>query len=383
MFGDKKPKKKWRRIAGFVFSIVSLVVLAHISITLITGRTLDFAWFTSIFSPRTPVEFADEFLFDVGRGRVFTDMDGAIASAGILGIQVLDYNGNETLRDAFRMNRPAISSNSGRAIAFDIGGTAVRVFDSGRILSTVEASGAIVSASINRNGWFTVNTQEGGGLRGVATVYNNRGVAVYRVNLSRGYVFSSKLSPDNRTLAVLNLTDAGSRIPIYHGLSGQDPDGVFVLPGELIVDMKFLSGGNLLVVSTDTIIKVDRSGVGSELFEFSDKRLGGLVLEDGVIVLHLLDYGIGHSGRLVRLDERGNVRAELVTNRELLSMSYDSGNLVALWSDGIVIYDADLSELPIYTQQVSAAGINRVLALSGGAALATGEHLAFSVKIDE
>ncbi|MCL2366761.1 MAG: DUF5711 family protein [Oscillospiraceae bacterium] len=379
MFGEKKSKKKWHRLIGLIFSVVSLIILTYISMALISGRGVSFAWFTNIFTRPTPIEVADELLFDVGRDRVFVNLHNSIAAAGALGIQVLDYDGNEVLRDSFWMHRPAVSANNSRAIAFDIGGTAVRVFDSNEVLSSLEASGAIISASINRGGWFSVNTQEGGGLRSMVMVYNDRGNAVFRVELGSGYAFASVISPDNRNLAVLNLTDIGSRITLYQGMNRSEYDSVFVLPGGLILDMRFLSNGNLLAVSRDALMIIDRNGESRTLFEFADRRLGGFILHDNVTILHLLDYGVGHSGRIVKIDDRGRVLTEYDTDREIISMSYEGGYLAVLFSDGVMFFDRNLNAFSKIEGDSSAAGISRVHSLGGGVALATGEHMAMAV----
>jgi len=383
MTGGEKPKWRWRRLVGIAFSLISLVVLTYIAITLITGRGLDMAWLTDMFSRREPVEAVDEYHFEVGRDRVFADLGGSLAAAGTLGVQVLDIGGNELIRDPFRMSRPAINASNGRAVAFDIGGTAVRVFSDTRITASFEAGGEIVSASINRNGWFCVSAQEGGGLRGVATVYDDRGSAVYKVNLASGFVLSAVLSPDNRNLAVLNLTDNGSRITLYNGLNKTDPDSSFELKGGLIVDIQYLSNGNLLAVTTDSLIILGRSGASGMMYEFFDKRLGGFSLDDGLIALHILDFGVGHGGRLVMLKEDGLVLGELAIDREIVSMSLGGGLLAVLRSDGPALYDTDLEELTISGDRLSATGAGRILALENGAALAVGEHLAIVIKAED
>jgi len=381
MSGNKKPKKLWRRVVGFTFSVITLIVLGYISFSLITSRPIDFSWFTNIFLPRQPIEVADELLFDVGRDRVFADMDGHVVAAGMLGVQVLDYRGNETLRVGFRMDRPAVSVNNRRAIAFDIGGHSVLVFEAGRVIYSMETNGTIISASINRNGWFTVSTQEGAGLRSLATVYNDRGNAVFRANLHMGYALYSVLSPDNRDLAVINLTDVGSRIPVWQGINQQDPGFTFELYNELILDMRFLPNGQIMAVSTDRLISIDRNGVSNDFFEFGSSRLGGLISEDGAILLHLLDYGVGHTGRLIRLDERGNIRAERITTRDIISMSYGGGFFVIMSADGISFLDENLYELPHTAESMILGGVNRVLALRDGVALVTGEHIAAPIKV--
>jgi len=344
---------------------------------------VSFSWLTNIFTRSAPIEVAEELIFDVGRNRVFADLDGSIVAAGALGIQVLDYDGNEMLRDSFFMHRPALSANNSRAIAFDIGGTAVRVFDSGEIISSFEASNDIISASINRNGWFSINTQSGDGLSGLVRVYNNRGIALFEVDLGSGYAFASAISPDNRTLAVLNLTADGSRITQYHGMNRSYYDSVFLLSGGLILDIRFLPNGDLLAISTDSLMLIGGDGTGRELYEYSDKRLGGFAFDGGTTVLHLLDYGVGHSGRLVKIDERGRVLNEHYTNREIFSMSYSGGYLAVLLSDGVVFLNRNFNEFREHGGRSQTAAINRVHSLGSGTAIATGEHVAMAVFINQ
>jgi len=381
--GDKKPDKKWRRLIGVVFSVASLAIFTYIAVTLISGRSLSMDWFTGMFSPRTRVEAADEFNFEVGRSRSMADMGGAVAAVGTLGIQVLDIGGNELLRVPYIMSHPAINSANGRAIAFDIGGTSVKVFDRTQIISSIDVQGTvIVSASINNNGWYCVSTQGSSGFGGVATVYNDRNIAVYRVSLGSGYVLAAHLSPDNRSLAVLNLTDDGSRITFYHGLNKQEPDNAFNLPGGLILDMHYLPNGDLLAVSTYALVLIDRNGASSSLYEYFDKRLGGYSFDGDSVALYLLDHGVGFGGSLLTLDGQGRISGQRDVDREILSMSLSGGCLAVLGSDGVVFFDSELREFPQSGEQ-SAAGVNKVIVLGIDNALAIGEHSAVVIKRGE
>jgi len=376
MTGDDNPKKKKRRLIRIVGSLLSLAVLAYIAIALIEGREIGLSRLSGLFSSRDPAGMADEYHFDVGRHRVFADLGGPIASAGSLGIQVLDVGGGETLRDPFRMSYPAIGSANGLAIAFDIGGTAVRVFGETKVTATLATDSAIISASINRNGWFCVCTQGTAGYKGVATVYNDKGKAVYSVSLSSGYVLSAALSPDNKSLAVLNLTDDGSRITFYHGLNSETADSAFDLPGVLMLDIHYPPDGDLVAVSTESLLAVDRRGNSRELYAFSGGRLSAYVLDGDFYALHLLDYGVGHSGRLVTLGADGTPLGGLHTERELISMSSAGGHLAVLRSDSVSLFDAGLEEVPLTGDRVSMVGANRILALGGTAALVAGDHRA-------
>ena len=96
MSGEERPKRKWRRLVGIAFSVISLAALTYLAIALITGNRPDFSRMTGLFSSRAPVQTADEYDFDVGRERVVADLGGPLAAVGTLGLQVLDGNGNET-----------------------------------------------------------------------------------------------------------------------------------------------------------------------------------------------------------------------------------------------------------------------------------------------
>lgn len=381
MSGDEKPRKKARGLIRVAFSLISLAVLAYIVITLISGRDSIFKRFVGLFSSREPVEIVDEYSFEAGRSRVFADMGGAIAAVGTLGVQVLDRGGNELLRDPFRMSAPGVDASGGRAIAFDIGGTAVRVFSAEDMEAAFETESAVVSASINENGWFCVNIRESGGYSGVVTVYNNLGKDVYRVSLASGYVLASMLSADNKKLVILTLMEGGSKITQYD-LGSESPDNEFILTDRLIIDIRFLPGGDILAITTDSLIAVDKNGKGAELYWFAGKRLGGYALGDGFVALHLLDYGIGYAGRLVTLDNEGTFLGTIAIDYEIISISSCERHLAVLRSDGIEMFDMELGWIPCSTPPEASAGVGGVLALSDGAALATSDHLAVVIRFE-
>ena len=375
---EQKRRINWRRLVGFACLLVFAAVLVIFIIAIFSA---DGSGLSGFFSRRLPEEPLSEYQFDVGRGRVFADFGDSVAAAGTLGIQVLDNLGNETLREPFRMSSPALDVCEGRAVAFDIGGVDVRVFSSSEVFAAFEAEGAVISASINENGWFCVCTQAGGGFKGIVTVYNNRGVSVYRASLESGYVLSAALSPDNRYLAVLNLPDDGSRITFYR-LNSPELDSAFDLPGGLIIDIRYVPGGDLIAVSTGAVTVVDRYGEGRALYGFSGSILSGYAIGADFIALHLLDYGVGYSGSIVTFSDDGGLLGEIAMDREVISMSIGGGYLAMLRNDGLVFYNAVLDEFQPYGRSASLAGASRVLALDNGAALAAGDHSAVVFRVE-
>ena len=381
---DENPKGKkrgWRKLLGIAFSLLSLAVLTYVAVILISGRQSDFFRVFGFLSDGGSIKMADEYHFDVGRNRVFADLNGSLAAAGTLGIQILDTGGSETLRDSFRMSNPAINAQNGHAVAFDISGTAVRVLGGSEMTASIETGGPIISASINRNGWVSVCTQESGIYRGIVTIYNNTGRVAYRVKLVTGYVLSAALSPDNKSLAVLNLTDGGSRITFYD-LSSEEVSRAIDLKGMLVLDMRYLASGDVLIISTEELLIAGKNNETRELYRFADKHLGGYTFDDGITTLYLLDYSVGNIGRLVTLDEAGNKLGEITTDKAIISLSSRDGYLAVLMSDGFRYLNNALEELPVSGEFKSFAGMTEVLALGGGIALVTGDYSAVVFRIE-
>ena len=382
MSGDDRPKRIKRKYLFPAVLFVASAAIITLLILLIYGHVSG-SQRIGLFSPRRPAITVNEFNFDVGRGRVLAHANGSIAAVGTLGIQVLDTGGRETLRDSFRMNRPAVSNTGDRFIVFDIGGTTVRVFESSQVSTFVETDGSVVSASINQNGWFCIVTQESGGFRGTITVYNNNGSRVYEDNLGRGYALSAELSPDNKTLAILNLIDTGSRVTFYSIDTEDDPDHIFDLPGGLIIDIMYLPNGEVLTVSTDLLFIIDSSGEGRSLYPFPEKRLGSYTNNGNFVALHLYDYGLGHRGRLVTLLTDGTVLGELEIERDVASLSSVGNSLVVLKYDGVSFYSDELEEFPVIADSFSAAGATQVLAVYEDTAIAASDNSAVVIRREE
>jgi len=384
MSKDDNSKKKRVKILSFALLFVIAGILITIVITLLTGNCSGSASQRNMRSRRVPNVTVEEFDFDTGRNKMFAAVPGFIASAGTLGIQVFDSAGNETLRDSFRMSQPVITDFGSGFIAYDSGGSEIRVFNNNRIISSFDTDGIIVSASGNQNGWFCVVTQKGGGIRGTVSVYNNNGTNVFNVDMRTGFVLSAELSPDNKSLAILNLTDSGSRVTFYADITAEDEqDRFFDLPDGLIIDIKYLSTGDVLAVSTDLLFLVDDSGDGKALYPFPDKRLGNYSNDDTFIALHLYDYGIGSQGRLVTLLSDGTVLGELSVDREIISMSVFDNTLVVLKNDGVVFYNNELTEFKSSASYISTAGSSQVLTIRNDTALVTSDSSAVIFRREE
>jgi hypothetical protein len=148
----------------------------------------------------------------------------------------------------------------------------------------------------------------------------------------------------------------------------------------LIIDIAYLPNNDVLAISMDSLFLVESDGRGKMLYSFADKHLSGYTYDGDFIALHLNDYGVGNQGRLITYHTDGTNLGEISFNREILSMSAAGGTLVVLKSDGVLFLNGELEELPISAGSFSAAGANKVIAVSEDVAIATSENSAVVVR---
>ena len=376
---DENVEKSLPKALRVLLYIGVLLVICFVGIAVSIGRIPQLSMFAEMFRASPLSIWTDEYIFDVGVDRVFADLNGSVAAAGSAGIQVLDAYGNESMRDSFRMTFPAINAERGVAVAFDIGGTALRVFNRNETLVSLNTVGLIVSATINQNGWFVVTTQEGLGTRGVVTVYDNVGREVFQFFSWEGYPRTASLSPDNRNVAVLRLTENGSQVVIFN-LASVYYESIFNITDEIILDIRYFSGGNVIAISRDALWQLNINGTGSVLYDFAGRRLGRYTLGERHTVLHLLNFGVGYSGTLITLNRNGQILGELYTDRDIISMTSTDNYLAVLWSDGPAFFNLNLELVPYAETALPISGANQFVALGGRIALAAGEHSAVVVR---
>jgi len=386
MSGDDKPKRKLRKILKLAFLLVILFALTLVVLSLIPGKTPGQSLLSGMLFSRTPTISVGEFNFEVGRDRVFAHANGHVAALGTLGLQVQGPDGQETLRSLFRLTSPAITEKNGFFLAYDIGGNSIRVFNSTSVLSSVETEGVIVSASINKNGWFCIVTQEQGGFRGTVSVYNSNGSAVYVVQIGTGFALSAKLSDDNKNLAILSMTERGSQITFYAGIDSHkdEPDDIYHFYSQIALDIEFISNTKLLAITTESIYAVDFSGGDTtQISDFSGKRLAGYTFSDKHIAFHLYDYSIGYNGRTILMDFEGTILGQRESFSEFISLSAFKNTVVLLQSDGLAFYNEKLEEHPSSENSSTTTTAGRVLALSDDLALAANDHFAIVIRRGE
>ncbi|MCL2827550.1 MAG: DUF5711 family protein [Oscillospiraceae bacterium] len=370
----EKRVTRIRQKLGSVGSAVVLGIMILIAIALIVNRdrlTMDALSRAWNYRSLGTAQQAEEFLFQDYFSNTFALLGDSIAVASVSGLRVYDRTGAMAHREIFSMERPVIESSGPRALAYDLGGIGIAVSSTRETLWHTAWSGAIIDARINENDWLVISAERMG-TRGVVTVLNPDFHPVYEVRIGTGYLIGATLAPDNRTLAILTMTDGGGQILWYHtDYAGEYPYSRYLREDTLFFDFWFTAGGNLMAISSNGIVSLTTAGTVAFEYPFADQYLRAYARQDAGAAFYLTPHPNSMEGTLVHLPPNGRARG-IEVQGELLDISLNERYLVALFFDRLVLY-RDGREYAIWD---GTEGMTRVLSKNDGSVLRFSTHRA-------
>jgi hypothetical protein len=134
--------------------------------------------------------------------------------------ELFDGDGALLARAAGSRVSPLISAGKRNAAIWSLGGDEICLIDHKGRERYIDAGSGLVSVAVNNGGW-TASVSGEEGYKGSVTVYDDGGVSVYKVFLGSGYPVDADVSPSCDSLAVLSLTEGGSRLSVY-GLDDEE-----------------------------------------------------------------------------------------------------------------------------------------------------------------
>jgi WD40 repeat protein len=369
----KKNKKKHRLLKASV-SVLVLAIISVVAAILITNNgRLNVEGLMRLFSGTGGKAEAEAFSYNAGFKTVFAEINGGLAVCSNTGVQVYDVNAKKMFSEAFEMANPSVCSNGAVTAVYDLGGKLLKIYDLYGVTNSLKTDGEIVSASMNKNGWLALCTQENGSFKGRVTVYNDNNTVRFYWDSAKGHILSAAISPDNQSLAVLTLTDGGSRI-VFFSLDSTDEKGSCTISGELVLEIRYLSDGRVLAVGSDKLQAVKPDGSADIINDYSDSYLTGYSVDsENYTVLSLNAYMVGDHGRILTVDHKGKVLGSIETDRKILSISAKNDYLAVLFSDHLVIYDGNMKECARFE---NTTGAEQTIMRAGGKAFLITAHSA-------
>jgi hypothetical protein len=279
-------------------------------------------------------------------------LDMACLESGFLfsstaGAHFYSSGGIELASQVTHLEKPVLSTSSRYGVVYDAGGESLFQFGSTHepfVYSAQDSSG-ILSARVNNNGWLAV-TGLHNHYRGGVTVFNADHQPVITLNFSSAFVIDAILSPDNRTVAVVTISQTEGTFRstvLFYSTNATEPFATVELDSFTLLDMDFDSDGLWLLGNSSLVILSPKGEVRGE-YPFDPDFLKGYTMEgDGFVSLLLGKYRAGSARALVTVDRDGVVIAQQELNTQVLSMSASGRYLAVLSGQELNIYTSDLS----------------------------------------
>lgn len=381
----QKPKKSQKRRSGTwnrrrVVLVLLLALLVVLTIAAIANRDrLTMGHFSRAIQYRDlgSPGHAAEFRFANLGSNTFASLGDGIAVASVGGLRLYDRSGSLAYTKAFEMTNPVIQTAGNYVLAYDLGGFSLQTGNRREALVHIpEWDDRIIHASINANGWIALSAEQIG-TRGHVAVIDSQGNLRWHVQIGAdsGHVIGAVLANNNRTVAVLTMTDTGSRILWYStdiAGRGDVANYDYLREGEIFFDIwTTSSSGGVGVISKDMVLYLTPDGAVESSYHFRDRHLRAYDIADGRVVLYLSTGQLDPGGELVVLDPDGSEqRIEISGN--LVDLSLKGRYLAALFADELLIF----RNTSRYTRFQETEGMSQVLMREDGTVFRLSQHRA-------
>ncbi len=337
--------KKRKKLIGAIISAVVLVALIVGAVYLIAHKDIfSDGGFDSMIQKvfHSKEKKDDKIYFDVYSESTFASMDDMLAVASDAGISVYDTSGERTAAYNVQLRSPHVTCGDAAALVWTSGDKVIYCVRDGETIGSFDASGDVIGAKMNKNGWFVVSSEDAG-YKAAATVYDAAGAAVYKWFSGEGYLIDAAVAPGNQRLAVSTITENGARL-LSFSLDNETGKGEFTAEDTLFIEIGFMSDSRICALSEHALYFLPFNLSSSDVYDYPEEYLRNFSFEgDGFAALLLGKYRTGNDARLVTVDDSGREIASAELTCEVLSMT-TSGKYtaVAFADDSVVVYNEKL-----------------------------------------
>ena len=267
------------------------------------------------------------------------------------------------------MSQPSLDVGGNTVVACDVGGQNLLVASPEGVLMEQSLTGSYryISARLNSQDWLAVAAEKSG-YKGGVSVYNAEQQLVYEANISSQFVIDAIVSEDCKALMVVTLGEENSAFCtrlVRYDLDKTEPVSADLIADHLSFDIGVV-GSSYASVAEGELAFTTGAGTVAGTYSFGEMFLADYSLGDQYAAVLLNRYRAGSIGRLVTVDDQGQVIASMDVSDEILDISVAGEYLAVLQSNALVLYTRDLQ---VYGRLENTSYASRVLANADGSAL--------------
>ena len=313
------------------------------------------------------------YTYSSDRTDLFAAFSDRLLIASTTSIRLLGEGGEELYNESIPLEHPAIAVGKNEAAVYDVGGSALYLFDRKGFLRDMSVSGGgIISVSLNVAGHLALTTKQSG-CKSQVSVFDNEGAERFTFRSSEYYVSDAFVLPDGGHLALTALTEKDGSFASemqFYSLSSETPNAARSIEGSLVLEARTVDN-SVMLVSDDCVAALSLDGRELGRYQYELPYLRGYDFGGrDFAALVLSRYRSGYAGRIVSVGANGKMIAALDTGQEILDISAAGSYLAVLYSNSLTIYTRDLNEYALLTGTDYASG---VFMREDGTALLTGE----------
>ena len=350
---DKKPvaKKKSKKLSislksaktlklmAIIFVVLLLVIIAAAQFGGVTFSTIS----DSIRTSLAGIGSGEGFPYSMNgieiTDAVMTNSDLVLVQDDT--IKVLDSTAKELSNLTHKYDHPVMSSNSGRILLYDEGGTSFRVQSKTRILYEKELEHMIFTGAMGKDGSVAIATSASGA-ESMLTVYDDKEDVVFVWKCAKEHIVSCDVSNNGKLFAVSVMgVDNGSvysKVYIFNKKK-TEPKATFEYKDTAISSVQFLSNETVFVLGNNVceIIKGDEV---KQKVDVSVNTPSQLYISDNNVAVLVLSKYSSTTKKIIKVYNKSG--AELFSQEIdglVKSVSTDGKYVAVLTDDNIQIYN--------------------------------------------
>ena len=366
---EKEKSSLLKKILSVLLILAVLAAVAYIVIDALVddGRTVVQVVKDAVDSKKDSETVSSaKFSFDAYSDNVFEELNGGIVIVSASAYQVFDNTGEIVGRGTKAFSNPAADSGSGGAVLWSQGGKDVLMVSPNGATKAIDSENSVISASINDSGFVAVAAEQSG-YKGIVTVYDPQGEAVYKWFSGSGYLIDASVNNSNTGMAALTISDSGSRLVAY-SFGSEEEQGAYTDSENVYFDMGYIAENRICAVSDSKAVFVSGKCEYNAEYSFEGWYLRDYALEgNGYAVFVLGKYRTGGETKIVTVDTNGTVKGSVEASTDVSSINVRGRYIAVSYADSVALYDSSMEELG---RVDNAAGIEKALAGTGGKIIA-------------
>lgn len=386
---EKKEPKKPSRFYRFLAFLVTVGLVAGAVGVVVNRDKLNFDALRRFFTYRTTTQneagATDPFPYEGGIGAAFSTVGGDLFSASISGFRLYSPSGEIYVEDTMPLKNPAYSLSGNHLVAYDAGGTELRVYRNHEaVFSYTAEDGVILSARMNSSGYLAVVTRDAG-FKGVVTIYNGEFQKLMAFRISSIYIMDAVISPDGKSVCVISAGQNGHTFEsslMTYSMDGTAADNAELTPSATLslgnripLDLQW-TGAGLRCLTEYGMITADEKLVQTGSYDWSDRHLKLFSQAgDDFSAMVLGKYRAGSQAELILLDNKSAEIGSVSLTEQVLSLSAAGRYIAVLTADRLDIYTGDLQ---LYATLTGTQSARQVVMRSDGTALLVGGETAWA-----